>query len=100
MQNNSYANMISDICALTYCTASCTRRTHCQAVAKFSSDQAPETDVLHSGISSLLCYAPPECPHEDSCIRIAQFARDKLRMSYAIHEFNRSDLPHTIEMGA
>lgn len=100
MQYQSYTNMTSDICALTYCTASCIRQPHCRAVAQFITDQIHETDALHKVISALLCYAPPECQHEDSCIRIAQFARDKLRTSYAIHELNGSDLPHPVEMGA
>lgn len=38
---------------------------------------------LEEDVNRLMCCAPMDCPREISCLRVARFARDKLREMHA-----------------
>ena len=74
-----YKTIINDLCYINNCTIPCIRNERCSSVVAFCIGKMEFNQTIESGISSLLCYAPTHCESEDSCIRIARFALDKIR---------------------
>lgn len=82
--------IINDLCAINDCAELCNRKKRCSVVASFCVGKIEFDQTVEDGISSLLCYAPTHCEVEDSCMRIARFALNKIRV-----ERSRAFNPHS-----